>query len=139
MELMEVVGIEGSRVLFERFRPPHDTVLKRYRVASELEQAGCGASFRHRSYIRGRPTRNARYALGDVMPSLGRELTRWRRGAMATQKVQQLQLLRDYRKVIATATRLGHSNHHLRILRLYRVSGALDEAGAEALELEVPA
>ena len=33
VEVMEVVGVEGSRVLFERFRPPHDTVLKRYRVA----------------------------------------------------------------------------------------------------------
>ena len=27
VEVMEVVGVEGSRVLFERFRPPHDTVL----------------------------------------------------------------------------------------------------------------
>ena len=27
-------GDQGSRVLFERFRPPHDTVLKRYRVAT---------------------------------------------------------------------------------------------------------
>ena len=26
VEVMEVVGVEGSRVLFERFRPPHDTV-----------------------------------------------------------------------------------------------------------------
>ena len=34
VEVMEVVGVEGSRVLFERFRPPHDTVLKRYRVAA---------------------------------------------------------------------------------------------------------
>eukprot|EP01043_Picozoa_sp_COSAG02_P046920 COSAG02_NODE_4441_length_5354_cov_3.167650_1_plen_88_part_00 len=33
VEVMEVVGVEGSRVLFERFQPPHDTVLKRYRVA----------------------------------------------------------------------------------------------------------
>ena len=33
VEVMEVVGVEGSRVLFERFRPLHDTVLKRYRVA----------------------------------------------------------------------------------------------------------
>ena len=34
VEVMEVVGVEGSRVLFERFRPPNDTVLKkRYRVA----------------------------------------------------------------------------------------------------------
>ena len=33
VEVMEVVGVKGSRVLFERFRPPHDTVLKRYRVA----------------------------------------------------------------------------------------------------------
>ena len=33
VEVMEVVGVEGSRVLFERFRPPPDTVLKRYRVA----------------------------------------------------------------------------------------------------------
>ena len=35
VEVMEVVGVEGSRVLFERSRPPHDTVLKRYRVAIE--------------------------------------------------------------------------------------------------------
>ena len=33
VEVMEVVGAEGSRVLFERFLPLHDTVLKRYRVA----------------------------------------------------------------------------------------------------------
>ena len=36
VEVMEVVGVEGSRVLFERSRPPHDTVLKRYRVAEGL-------------------------------------------------------------------------------------------------------
>eukprot|EP01044_Picomonas_judraskeda_P010541 COSAG03_NODE_1364_length_4251_cov_4.775771_3_plen_70_part_00 len=31
---MEVVGVEGSRVLFERYLPLHDTVFKkRYRVA----------------------------------------------------------------------------------------------------------
>ena len=34
VEVMEVVGVEGSRVLFERFLPLHDTVLKRYRVAT---------------------------------------------------------------------------------------------------------
>ena len=34
VEVMEVVGVEGSRVLFERFLPLHDTVLKRYRVAN---------------------------------------------------------------------------------------------------------
>ena len=34
VEVMEVVGVEGSRVLFERYLPLHDTVLKRYRVAS---------------------------------------------------------------------------------------------------------
>ena len=28
VEVMEVVGVEGSRVLFERFLPLHDTVLK---------------------------------------------------------------------------------------------------------------
>ena len=28
MEVMEVVGVEGSRVLVERYRPLHDTVLK---------------------------------------------------------------------------------------------------------------
>jgi hypothetical protein len=33
VEVMEVVGVEGSRVLFERYLPLHDTVLKRYRVA----------------------------------------------------------------------------------------------------------
>ena len=46
VEVMEVVGVEGSRVLFERFMPLHDTVLKRYRVASpyqevELALSGC--------------------------------------------------------------------------------------------------
>ena len=35
VEVMEVVGVEGSRVLFERYLPLHDTVLKRYRVASK--------------------------------------------------------------------------------------------------------
>ena len=39
VEVMEVVGVEGSRVLFERYLPLHDTVLKRYRVASCLLQA----------------------------------------------------------------------------------------------------
>ena len=33
VEVMEVVGVEGSRVLFERYLPLHDTVVKRYRVA----------------------------------------------------------------------------------------------------------
>ena len=33
VEVMEVVGVEDSRVLFERYLPLHDTVLKRYRVA----------------------------------------------------------------------------------------------------------
>ena len=28
VEVTEVVGVEGSRVLFERYRPPRDTVLK---------------------------------------------------------------------------------------------------------------
>ena len=36
VEVMEVVGVEGSRVLFERYLPLHDTVLKRYRVARPL-------------------------------------------------------------------------------------------------------
>ena len=40
--MMEAVGVEGSRVLFERFRPLHDTVLKRYRVALvALSFCGC--------------------------------------------------------------------------------------------------
>ena len=34
VEVMEVVGVEGSRVLFERYLPPRDTVLKRYRAAT---------------------------------------------------------------------------------------------------------
>ena len=34
VEVTEVVGVEGSRVLFERYLPLHDIVLKRYRVAS---------------------------------------------------------------------------------------------------------
>ena len=42
MEVMEVVGVEGSRVLFERYLPLHDTVLKRYRVAR-----GCDPEARH--------------------------------------------------------------------------------------------
>ena len=33
VEVTEVVGVEGSRVLVERYLPLHDTVLKRYRVA----------------------------------------------------------------------------------------------------------
>ena len=34
VEVTEVVGVEGSRVLFERYLPLHDTILKkRYRVA----------------------------------------------------------------------------------------------------------
>ena len=40
VEVMEVVGVEGSRVLVERYRPPHDTVLKRYRVASAQTERG---------------------------------------------------------------------------------------------------
>ena len=48
VEVMEVVGVEGSRVLFERYRPPHDTVLKRYRVAGLVAkgraQVGVAAS-----------------------------------------------------------------------------------------------
>ena len=28
VEVTEVVGVEGSRVIFERYRPPHDTVFK---------------------------------------------------------------------------------------------------------------
>ena len=42
VEVTEVVGVEGSRVLFERYLPLHDTVLKRYRVAvasSDVEAA----------------------------------------------------------------------------------------------------
>ena len=38
VEVMEVVGVEGSRVLFERYLPLHDTVLKRYRVAKYIVQ-----------------------------------------------------------------------------------------------------
>ena len=33
VEVTEVAGVEGSRVLFERYLPLHDIVLKRYRVA----------------------------------------------------------------------------------------------------------
>ena len=36
VEVTEVVGVEGSRVLFERYLPLHDTVLKRYRVANGI-------------------------------------------------------------------------------------------------------
>ena len=36
VEVTEVVGVEGSRVLFERYLPLHDTVFKkRYRVATD--------------------------------------------------------------------------------------------------------
>ena len=44
VEVMEVVGVEGSRVLFERYLPLHDTVLKRYRVAGHEGQKGKSAS-----------------------------------------------------------------------------------------------
>ena len=37
VEVMEVVGVEGSRVLFGRYLPLHDTVLKRYRVARKVQ------------------------------------------------------------------------------------------------------
>ena len=40
VEVTEVVGVEGSSVLFERYRPPHDTVLKRYRVAEPIHRSG---------------------------------------------------------------------------------------------------
>ena len=42
VEVMEVVGVEGSRVLFERYLPLHDTVLKRYRVALGGVRPGWG-------------------------------------------------------------------------------------------------
>ena len=32
VEVMEVVGVEGSRVLFERYLPLHDTVLIAFRI-----------------------------------------------------------------------------------------------------------
>ena len=41
VEVMEVVGVEGSRVLFERYLPLHDTVLKRYRVATRHRAPAC--------------------------------------------------------------------------------------------------
>ena len=45
VEVTEVVGVEGSRVIFERYRPPHDTVSKRYRVAAKgRAQVGVAAS-----------------------------------------------------------------------------------------------
>ena len=44
VEVMEVVGVEGSRVLFERFLPLHDTVLKRYRVASAAQRSSARAA-----------------------------------------------------------------------------------------------
>ena len=44
VEVMEVVGVEGSRVLFERYLPLHDTVLKRYRVARyRFKTVSCSA------------------------------------------------------------------------------------------------
>ena len=60
VEVMEVVGVEGSRVLFERYLPLHDTVLKRYRVAppSPLAAAAVRA---HRSP----PTAHTRAAGGQ--------------------------------------------------------------------------
>ena len=41
---MEVVGVEGSRVLFERYLPLHDTVLKRYRVARTAAAVAAAAA-----------------------------------------------------------------------------------------------
>ena len=38
VEVMGVAGVEGSRVLFGRCLPLHDTVLKRYRVAQAVSQ-----------------------------------------------------------------------------------------------------
>ena len=55
--VMEVVGVEGSRVLFERYLPLHDTVLKRYRVAMRnyakrfSPRLSCGASSRNVNFI----------------------------------------------------------------------------------------
>ena len=45
VEVMVVVGVEGSRVLFERFLPLHDTVLKRYRVAGYCRMRSAGGRF----------------------------------------------------------------------------------------------
>jgi hypothetical protein len=45
VEVMEVVGVEGSRVLFERYLPLHDTVLKRYRVADTQQATALAREF----------------------------------------------------------------------------------------------
>ena len=37
VEVMEVVGVEGSRVLFERYLPLHDTVLKTISCSEKLD------------------------------------------------------------------------------------------------------
>ena len=42
VEVTEVVGVEGNRVLFERYLPLHDTVLKRYRVAIRVPHSKFG-------------------------------------------------------------------------------------------------
>ena len=43
VEMTEVVGVEGSRVIFERYRPPRDTVLKNG-IAWRLTQQPTGPS-----------------------------------------------------------------------------------------------
>ena len=50
VEVMEVVGVEGSRVLFERYLPLHDTVLKRYRVALTRPPPGGATIHMHHLY-----------------------------------------------------------------------------------------
>ena len=48
VEVTEVVGVEGSRVIFERYRPPSDTVFKTvsrgavtHQLASTLQYKSC--------------------------------------------------------------------------------------------------
>ena len=52
VEVMEVVGVEGSRVLVERYLPLHDTVLKRYRVAGGSRRGCASRSLTSLSYSR---------------------------------------------------------------------------------------
>ena len=46
VEVTEVVGVEGSRVIFERYRPPHDTVFKKTVSCGAAAPLGVEGTFR---------------------------------------------------------------------------------------------
>ena len=71
VEVMEVVGVEGSRVLFERYLPLHDTVLKRYRVASDMRAQRTASSLVTRGREPARPTAS-RARAGEFEAGCGR-------------------------------------------------------------------